>query len=113
MLYSALKTEIERRWLYAVLALSGAVAVGIAAFLWPFNLDDKWIYYRTSLNVLSSGLPILNTGEWFNINTSFLYPYLTAPGHFLGDFRAWETWTKVLGLSFHLATAAIIVSALG
>jgi hypothetical protein len=55
-------------------------AVAFAATLWTFNLDDKWAYYHTSRNIFSEGVPNYNAGEWFNINTSFIYPYLTLPG---------------------------------
>jgi hypothetical protein len=38
---------------------------------------------------------------------------LAAPGHFFGDYRDWETWSKLVGLAFHFATAALIVAVLG
>jgi len=90
-----------------------ATTVALAVLEWRFNLDDKWIYYRTSQNILLDGVPNYNAGEWFNINTSFLYPYLTLPGHFFGDFRSWEVWTKILGFTFHVATGIMIFIVFG
>jgi hypothetical protein len=96
-------------------ALAAAfVAAGVlAALLWNFDLDDKWAYYRTSKYLLIEGVPNYNLGEWLNVNTSFIYPYLIAPGHFFGDYRDWETWSKLVGLAFHFATALLILAVLG
>jgi len=99
-------------WKYAIPIAVVAIAI-IIVLLWEFNLDDKWVYYRTSRNAFLTGLPILNVGEMFNVNTSFLYPYLTAPGNFFGDFPQWEEWTKLLGLFFLFAAPAAILIFLG
>jgi hypothetical protein len=98
---------------WAALATPFLAALALAILLWSFNLDDKWAYYRTSKSVLIEGVPNYNPGEWLNINTSFIYPYLMAPGHFFGDYRDWETWSKLVGLAFHFATAVLILAALG
>jgi hypothetical protein len=98
---------------WAALMVAFVAALALAALLWSFNLDDKWAYYRTSKYLLSEGVPNYNLGEWLNINTSFIYPYLMAPGHFFGDFREWETWSKLVGLAFHFATAVLILAVLG
>jgi hypothetical protein len=103
----------SRAALFGGLMIALVSAVALAVLLWTFNLDDKWAYYRTSRNILSDGVPNYNAGEWFNVNTSFLYPYLTLPGHYFGDFRVWECWTKFLGFGFHLATALIVLAVLG
>src|SRR5262249_6297721 len=95
------------------LAASFVAALALVVLLWSFNLDDKWAYYRSSKSVLIEGVPNYNPGEWLNVNTSFIYPYLMAPGHFFGDYRAWETWSKLVGLAFHFGTAILIVAVLG
>jgi hypothetical protein len=95
------------------LAVSFLTAIALALLLWNFDLDDKWVYYRTSTDLLIEGVPNYNLGEWFNINTSFIYPYLMAPGHFFGDYHDWETWSKLVGLAFHFATAVLILAVLG
>jgi hypothetical protein len=82
--------------------------LGLIVNLWSFNLDDKWIYYRTSRYVLKTGLPIWNLGEFYNVNTAFLYPYILAPGHWFGDWSAWESYSKVIGLSAHAATGYLV-----
>src|SRR5262249_6395086 len=87
--------DLSVRIEWAALAASFVAALSLAVLLWNFNLDDKWAYYRTSKSVLIEGVPNYNPGEWLNINTSFIYPYLMAPGHFFGDFRDWETWSKL------------------
>jgi hypothetical protein len=97
----------------AALTASFLAAVALAVVLWSFDLDDKWVYYRTSKYLLIDGVPNYNLGEWFNVNTSFIYPYLMAPGHFFGDFRNWEVWSKLVGLAFHFATAVLILAVLG
>jgi hypothetical protein len=104
---------LSRTALFGCIATAFLAAIALAALLWTFNLDDKWAYYRTSRNIFSDRVPNYNAGEWFNINTSFLYPYLTLPGHFFGDFRAWESWTKFLGFGVHLGTALIVLAFLG
>jgi hypothetical protein len=105
--------NLSSREEWAVLAASLLAAAALAVLLWSFDLDDKWAYYRTSKYVLVEGVPNYNLGEWLNVNTSFIYPYLMAPGHFFGDFREWETWSKLVGLAFHFATAVLILAVLG
>jgi hypothetical protein len=94
----------------SLLVIGGSAVVLVLGIsqLWLFNIDDKWIYYRTSKYVLETGLPIINRGELYNINTSFLYPYLMAPGHFLGDWQEWEAFSKVTGALAHVVTALAI-----
>jgi hypothetical protein len=109
----ALPWTRDARMEWAAVAASYLGAVAMAALLWNFDLDDKWAYYRTSKYLLVEGVPNYNLGEWLNVNTSFIYPYLVAPGHFFGDFREWETWSKLVGLGFHFATAVLILAVLG
>src|SRR5262249_26322952 len=105
--------HLSSRMGWAALTAAFCVALALAVLLWSFNLDDKWAYYRTSKSVLIEGVPNYNPGEWVNINTSFLYPDLMAPGHFFGDYGGWETWSKLVGLAFHSATAVLILAVLG
>jgi hypothetical protein len=107
------KRDLSSRMEWAALIAAFFTALAIAVLLWSFNLDDKWAYYRTSKNLLIEGVPNYNLGEWLNINTSFIYPYLMAPGHFFGDYRDWEIWSKLVGLAFHFATAVLILAVLG
>jgi hypothetical protein len=106
-------TALSSRMEWAALMASFLAAAALAVLLWSFNLDDKWAYYRTSKYILVDWVPNYNLGEWFNVNTSFVYPYLLVPGHFLGDFRDWEVWSKLVGLAFHFATAVLILAVLG
>lgn len=69
---------------------------------WGFELDDKWITYRTSRNILQTGLPVWNLGELVNLSTSFVWPYLCTLGHLFGD---WNTVVKLIGFGFVLGTA--------
>ena len=71
---------------------------------WGFELDDKWITYRTSLNILATGLPVWNLGEKVNLSTSFVWPYLCTLGHLLGN---WNTVVKIIGFLFVLGTAGV------
>jgi hypothetical protein len=105
--------ELSARMEQAALVASFLVALALAVLLWSFDLDDKWAYYRTSKYLLIEGVPNYNLGEWLNVNTSFIYPYLMAPGHFFGDYRDWEVWSKLVGLAFHFATALLILAVLG
>lgn len=88
------------------LALGATIAV--VAYFWPFDLDDKWIYYRISANVLATGLPLWNASDPIFVGASFIYPYLLAPGHFLGDWPIWEIYQKTSGVLTHLLCAAVI-----
>ena len=80
--------------------------IGVLAFLlvvifgWHFDLDDKWINYRISKNVLETGLPLWNARESINVNTGFLYNYILAPGHlwFGGGEYPFEVWSKLVGV---------------
>jgi hypothetical protein len=105
--------HVSFRMDWAALTVSFIAAIALAVLLWSFDLDDKWAYYRTSKYLLVEGAPNYNLGEWLNVNTSFIYPYLMAPGHFFGDYRDWETWSKLVGQAFHFATAILIVAVLG
>jgi hypothetical protein len=107
------KRDLSSRMEWAAFTVSFFAALALAVLLWTFNLDDKWAYYRTSKYLLTEGVPNYNLAEWLNINTSFIYPYLMAPGHFFGDYRDWETWSKFVGLAFHFATAVLILTVLG
>jgi hypothetical protein len=105
--------HLSVRMQWAALSASLLAAVALAVLLWSFDLDDKWAYYRTSKYLLLEGVPNYNLGEWLNVNTSFIYPYLMAPGHFFGDYRDWEVWSKLVGVAFHFATALLILAVLG
>src|SRR5262249_40773988 len=74
------ESSVRLEW--TALAASFVAALALAALLWSFDLDDKWAYYRTSKYLLIEGVPNYNLGEWLNVNTSFVWPYLMAPGHF-------------------------------
>jgi len=90
--------------------LATAISTGLLfVYLWPFDLDDKWVYYRISRIVLDTGLPLYNPTEPIFIGASFLYPYFLAPGHFFGDWPAWEVYEKVLGIVTHVAVAALLL----
>ena len=103
----------SRAVLLVSVAILFLVALVLAVLLWPFNLDDKWVYYRISRIIFSDGVPNYNAGEWFNVNTSFYILISHCQGPFLGDFRPWEAWTKFLGLCFHLGTAFLVLAMLG
>ena len=78
----------SRAVLLVSVAILFLVALVLAVLLWPFNLDDKWVYYRISRIVLfPDGVPNYNAGEWFNVNTSFYILISHCQGPFLGDFR--------------------------
>ena len=89
-------------WISATVTILG-LAIGVC-FTWGFELDDKWITYRTSLNILATGLPVWNLGEKVNLSTSFVWPYLCTIGHLLGD---WNTVVKIIGFLFVLGTAGV------
>jgi hypothetical protein len=62
---------------------------------WHFETDDKWVYFRTSLNVLRYGLPYWNPEDRVNIQASTFWPYFSSIGHVLGS---WELFTKIWSL---------------
>jgi hypothetical protein len=78
---------------------------------WPFDLDDKWINFRISRNILEIGLPLINVDVMRNVNTSFIYNYLLLPGHLFlggGEFN-YETYMKLLGIFFLIVSSILIV----
>jgi hypothetical protein len=77
-------------------------------YLWSFDLDDKWVYYRISKIVLSTGLPLWNANESVFVGASYLYPYFLAPGHFFGNWDAWELYEKFFGALTHLFGAFLV-----
>lgn len=86
------------------------ILVSEILMFWTFDLDDKWINYRISRNILESGLPLINVDVMRNVNTSFIYNYLLSPGHvFLGggEFN-YETYMKLLGIFFLIISLIII-----
>lgn len=58
---------------------------------WHFQTDDKWVYYRTSLNVLEYFLPYWNPGDRVNVQASAIWPYFSSIGHIFGS---WELFTN-------------------
>jgi hypothetical protein len=95
------------------LGISSVVALAIIASIWNFNLDDKWVYYRVSENVLASGLPLWNVNERALVGASFFYPYLLSLGHFFGGPEQWSNFEKIIGILFHFAAVAIILRYFG
>ncbi|HVT73251.1 MAG TPA: hypothetical protein VHD61_08950 [Lacunisphaera sp.] len=91
--------EVDRPRRFIQIAVAAALAgLGVGFWLsWGFELDDKWITYRTSLNILRTGLPVWNLGEKVNLSTSFIWPYLCVVGHLFGD---WNSTVKVIGFLF-------------
>jgi hypothetical protein len=98
-------------WL--ALTISSAVAVAILVSIWNFDLDDKWVYYRVSENVLSSGLPLWNLNERALVGASFFYPYLLSIGHFFGGPEQWSNFEKIIGVVFHFAAVAVVLRYFG
>ncbi len=72
---------------------------------WSFDLDDKWIYLRTTRNVARFGLPYWNPEDRLNVQTGLIWPYLTAPGILLGD---WDLFAKIVGVVSFILTSIVI-----
>ncbi len=98
-------------WL--ALGTSSAVALAILVSIWNFDLDDKWVYYRVSENVLSSALPLWNLNERALVGASFFYPYLLSIGHFFGGPEQWSNYEKIIGVLFHFAAVAVVLRYFG
>jgi hypothetical protein len=95
------------------LGVSSAVALVILASIWNFDLDDKWVYYRVSENVLSSALPLWNLNERALVGASFFYPYLLSIGHFFGGPVQWSNYEKIIGVLFHFAAVVVVLRYFG
>jgi hypothetical protein len=104
---------LTRTIVWCALGVSSAVAFVIIASIWNFDLDDKWVYYRVSENVLSSGLPLWNLNERALVGASFFYPYLLSIGHFFGGAEQWSNFEKIIGVLFHFAAVAMILRYFG
>jgi hypothetical protein len=104
---------LTRTMIWWALGISSAAALAIIASIWNFDLDDKWVYYRVSENVLSSGLPLWNSNERALVGASFFYPYLLSIGHFFDGPEQWSNFEKIIGVMFHFAAAAIVLRYFG
>jgi hypothetical protein len=104
---------LTRTIVWWALGIASAVALVIIASIWNFDLDDKWVYYRVSENVLSSGLPLWNVNERALVGASFLYPYLLSIGHFFGGPDQWSNFEKIIGVLFHFGGVAVILRYFG
>jgi hypothetical protein len=104
---------LTRTTMSSALGISSAVALVIIWSIWNFDLDDKWVYYRVSENVPSSGLPLWNLNERALVGASFFYPYVLSIGHFFGGAEQWSNFEKVIGVLFHFAAVAVILRYFG
>jgi len=104
---------LTKSMVWWALGISSAVALAIIVSIWNFDLDDKWVYYRISQNVLSSGLPLWNLNERTLVGASFLYPYLVSLGHFFGGPEQWSNFEKIVGVLFHFAAFALVLRYFG
>lgn len=92
---TVLLQRLGLRFHVCLVLLALAVTSAVLARNWHFDLDDKWVYYRTSLNSLRYGLPYWNPQDAWNVQASTAWAYVTIPGHLVGN---WELYAKVLGL---------------
>jgi hypothetical protein len=88
-----------------VIGLSYLSALAALWATWSFNLDDKYIFMRTTRNLVRYGLPYWNPGERVNVQTSFIWPYLTAPGVWFGD---WDLFARIVGIASFVLTSVVI-----
>lgn len=110
---SAKSTIASRPVLLAVLACALGGFALTEMYLWGFDLDDKWIYYRMSRNVLTTGLPLWNANEMALVGASFVYPYLVSLPNLLGDWPVWDLYQRVIGIAFTLAIGALVLRKFG
>ena len=79
------------------------------SFLFPFGIqmeiDDKWLLYRISYNLLNTGLPSWNIQDNINISTPVIWPYLVSIFHFFSD---WGMATKLFGFIIYFFMGIII-----
>lgn len=105
-LSNRIETSSINSWMNLFLLLLSSTLLCI--YLWPFDLDDKWIYYRISRNVLETGLPLWNANDPLFVGASFFYPYLLSPGHYFGDWQAWEIYQKCFGFLTHIGCVVLV-----
>jgi arabinofuranosyltransferase len=84
-----MKTVLQNRklsfWIFAGLALAGAVSLAVAAAqIWPFTVDDSFITFRYSRNLAAGIGPAFNAvGQRAEGYTSFLWMVVMAAPHAL------------------------------
>jgi hypothetical protein len=93
----------------SIITIVISIAGGLLFYLWDFELDDKWLYYRVSENVFSTGLPLWNSQERALVGASFLYPYLLSPGNLFGGWLHWDIYQKTIGIIFHFAAGFVVL----
>ena len=99
----------SRKLALTIIVATVLAVFGFLYFMWNFDLDDKWVYYRVSENVLRTGLPLWNFNEMALVGASFFYPYILAPGHLFGGPAQWDLFQKFIGVAFHLAAAFVVL----
>jgi hypothetical protein len=101
----------ERSLDNAILAICIGVFIWSSFYLWPFDLDDKWMLYRTSARVLEVGYPTWNLQERINLNTSLIWPYIISLTHYAermtGQLEAWDNSIKIIGRVLLVAIACL------
>jgi hypothetical protein len=75
-------------------------------FWWNIDLDDKWLVYRASLNVLRSGLPVWNPEDKINLSTSVIWPYIASIAHF---FSSYDLGIKVIGIAIYCISIILLI----
>jgi hypothetical protein len=101
----AILTTRTRLLAATVAGLSYLSAIAALWYAWSFDLDDKWIFLRTTRNVVRYGLPYWNPEDRLNVVSSFVWPYLTAPGIWLGD---WDLFARLVGVVSFILTSIVI-----
>ena len=94
---------ISRRVQFLVF-ISGLIITLI--FGWNTDLDDKWLVYRASLNVLRSGLPVWNPEDKINLSTSVIWPYVASIAHF---FNTYDLGIKVVGIMIYCTSIILLI----
>ncbi|MDB2703713.1 hypothetical protein N9Y70_03110 [Methylophilaceae bacterium] len=69
------------------------------------EIDDKWLLYRITYNILDIGLPSWNIQDNINISTPVIWPYILSVFHFLSD---WGMAAKLFGFIIYIFFALLI-----
>lgn len=94
---------VERRAQFLVFITGLIVTV---LFGWNTDLDDKWLVYRVSMNVLRSGLPVWNLEDKINLSTSLIWPYVATIAHF---FKSYDLGIKVIGIAIYCISIILLI----
>lgn len=106
-LISKINVIFESNWNFSLFFILIACIASLYVTSWSMDSDDRWLAYRLTKNVLNYGLYFWNPGEYINISTPVVWPYIASVSHLISKYFSipWNESIKLLGISIYALTA--------